>query len=97
MFGRSGKTGDSARDILAILNSGHRHGGQVIRTVGEEFEPRAFRTHTPVVFALIVRLPGTLADRSIHIRLRRKHAGDRVEQFRIDRTEDLHRLACVVD
>ena len=93
MFGRSGKAADSASDILAILNSGHRHGGQVIRTVGEDFEPRAFRTHTPVVFALIGKLPGTLADRSIHVRLRRKHAGDRVEQFRIDRTEDLQRLA----
>ena len=58
MFGRSGKAADSASDILAILNSGHRHGGQVIRTVGEDFEPRAFRTHTPVVFALIGKLPG---------------------------------------
>jgi hypothetical protein len=93
MFGRQGKAGDSARDILAILNSGHRHGGQVTRCVGDDFEPCAFRTHTPAVFALIGNLPGTLADRSIHIRLRRKLAGDRVEQFRIDRTEDLLRLA----
>jgi putative DNA primase/helicase len=93
MFGRQGKAADSARDVLAILNSGHRHGGQVTRCVGDDFEPCAFRTHTPAVFALIGYLPGTLADRSIDIRLRRKLAGDRVEQFRIDRTEDLLRLA----
>ena len=93
MFGRHGKAADSARDILTIFNSGHRHGGRVTRTVGDDFEPRAFSTHSPAVIALIGNLPGTLADRSIHIRLRRKLAGDRVEQFRIDRTEDLQHLA----
>jgi Protein of unknown function (DUF3631) len=92
-FGRNGKAVDGASDILAILNSGHRQGGQVIRTVGDEFEPRAFRTHAPVVLAHIGKLPGTLADRAIHVRLRRKLARDRVESFRSDRTEDLHRLA----
>jgi hypothetical protein len=45
------------------------------------------------VLALIGNLPGTLDDRSIHVHLRRKLAGDRVEHFRIDRTEDLQRLA----
>src|SRR6516225_881443 len=92
-FGRGGKAADSACDILKIFNSGHRHGGRALRTVGDDFEPRAFSTHSPAVIALIGNLPGTLADRSIHIRLRRKHAGDRVEQFRIGRTEDLQRLA----
>jgi len=92
-FGRRGKAADSARDILTIFNSGHRHGGRALRTVGDDHEPRTFSTHSPAVIALIGNLPGTLADRSIHIRLRRKHAGDRVEQFRIGRTEDLQRLA----
>jgi hypothetical protein len=92
-FGRNGKAVDGGGDILAILNSGHRQGGQVIRTVGDDFEPRAFRTHAPVVLALIGELPATLADRAIHVRLRRKLAGDRVESFRSDRTKDLHRLA----
>jgi putative DNA primase/helicase len=93
-FGHRGKA-DGAGDILAILNSGHKQGGQTLRAVavGDDFEPRAFRTHAPVVLALIGKLPGTLADRSIHIRLRRKRAGDRVELFRMDRTEDLQRLA----
>jgi hypothetical protein len=81
-FGRNGKAVDGGGDILAILNSGHRQGGQVIRTVGDDFEPRAFRTHAPVVLALIGELPATLADRAIHVRLRRKLAGDRVESFR---------------
>jgi putative DNA primase/helicase len=92
-FGRGGKAADSARDILTIFNSGHRHGGRALRTVGDDHEPRMFSTHSPAVIALIGNLPDTLADRSIHIRLRRKHAGDRVEQFRIGRMEDLQRLA----
>src|SRR5262249_27528878 len=45
MFGRHGKAGEGASDILAILNSGHRYGGQVTRTVGDDFEPRVFSTH----------------------------------------------------
>jgi Bifunctional DNA primase/polymerase, N-terminal/Primase C terminal 2 (PriCT-2) len=53
MFGRHGKAGDAASDILAILNSGHRHGGQVTRIVGEDLEPRNFSTHAPAVMALI--------------------------------------------
>ena len=46
-FGRNGKAVDGGSDILANLNSGHRQGGQVIRLVGDEFEPRAFGTHSP--------------------------------------------------
>jgi putative DNA primase/helicase len=38
-------------ELRGILNSGHRKGGQVIRTVGDDFEVRAFSTHTPVFAA----------------------------------------------
>jgi hypothetical protein len=92
-FNRHGNAADAASDILAILNSGHRHGGQVTRTVGDDFEPRSFSTHAPAAVALIGKLPGTLEDRSVRIRLQRKHAGERVERFRHDRVEELERLA----
>src|SRR5450631_3992533 len=54
-----------SEDLRGILNSGHRAGGQVIRTVGDDHETRAFATFSPVAIAQIGKLPGTLADRSI--------------------------------
>ena len=92
-FGRNGSANGSGNDILAVLNSGHRLGGSVTRTVGDDHVPRTFKTHTPVVIALIGKAPGTLDDRSVHVRLRRKHAGEVVERFRMDRTEELLWLA----
>jgi putative DNA primase/helicase len=92
-FNRTANGNGNASDILAILNSGHRFGGQVIRTVGDDHEPRIFRTHAPVVIALIGGAPGTLDDRSVHIRLRRKHSGERADRFRNDRTQPLQSLA----
>ena len=56
-------------ELRGVLNSGHRRGGHVIRIVGEDFEPRAFSTFSPCAIALIGRLPATLHDRAIHIRL----------------------------
>ena len=80
-------------ELRGILNSGHRQGGSVIRTVGEDFEPRAFSTYAACAIALIGKLPGTIADRSVPIELRRRRADEPVEPFRFDRTERLDRLA----
>ena len=49
-------------ELRGILNSGHRNGGSVIRTVGEEYEPRSFSTYSACAIALIGKLPATLAD-----------------------------------
>jgi hypothetical protein len=66
-----------------VLNSGHSQAtAYVIRTVGEDHEPRRFGTWAPKAIALIGSLPATLADRSIEIRTQRKRPGDRVERFR---------------
>ena len=80
-------------DLRGVLNSGHRKGGSIVRLVGEKHEPRRFATFTPVAIAMIGSLPGTLADRSIHIRLRRRRADEAVAPFRDDRAEGLARLA----
>jgi len=80
-------------ELRGILNSGHRRGGQVIRTVGDDFEPRAFSTHCPVAIAQIGKLPDTLADRSVHILMKRRAPGEKVTRFRMSRTAPLAELA----
>ena len=88
----------SSDDLRGILNSGHaRQSASILRTVGDEHEPRAFTTWSPKVIALIGRLPGTLTDRSIEVRLQRKLPGEpAIERFRPRRSEALlalHRQA----
>ena len=80
-------------ELRGILNAGHRQGGFVVRTVGEEFEPRCFSTYAPCAVALIGKLPPTLADRSVSIELRRRRSDEPIEGFRFDRTEHLDELA----
>jgi putative DNA primase/helicase len=80
-------------ELRGVLNSGHRAGSSVVRLVGERHEPRCFATHAPVAIALIGTLPGTLADRSIRLRLRRRRPDEQITPFRVGRTDDLKRLA----
>jgi Protein of unknown function (DUF3631) len=83
--------GDDA--LRGVLNSGHRRGGTVLRTVGDDHEPRAFATYAATVIALIGTLPGTLADRSIDISLARRKPDEKIDAFRLDRTDGLDALA----
>jgi putative DNA primase/helicase len=80
-------------ELRGVLNSGHRRGGSVLRTVGEDFEPRSFSTYSACAIALIGRLPATLADRSVQIELRRRRADEPIESFRFDRTAHLDQLS----
>ncbi|MCC6192810.1 MAG: DUF3631 domain-containing protein [Anaerolineales bacterium] len=67
-------------EMRGILNSGHtRTSAYVIRTTGEDFEPREFSTWCPKAIAGIGRLPDTIMDRSIRLTMRRKGPGERVE------------------
>ena len=61
-----------ADELRGVLNSGHRKGGQVVRTVGDDHEPRAFSTFAAVTIAIIGNLPDTLADRSVTVDLKRR-------------------------
>ena len=73
-------------DLRGILDSGHsRAMGFVVRTVGEDLEPRKFSTWCPKVIAAIGRLAPTLVSRSICIRMQRKPAGDKVVSLRADK------------
>lgn len=75
-------------ELRGVLNSGHRRGGSVLRLLGDEHEPRAFSTFAVTAIAMIGRLPNTLADRSIEIRLRRRRTNEARTPFRSDRAND---------
>ena len=81
-------------ELRGVLNSGHRQGGFVLRTVGEDFEPRSFSTYSACAIALIGRLPPTLADGSVPVGLSRRRPNEQIEPFRFDRTGHLDQLAC---
>jgi hypothetical protein len=82
-------------DLRGVLNAGHRRDGAVARCVEttEGYEVRQFSAWAPAALAAIGRLPNTLEDRSIIIRLERKLPGEKVEALRINRTERLKMLA----
>jgi putative DNA primase/helicase len=69
-------------DLRGVLNAGHKAGGQVIRCVGDDAEPRAFAVFGPAAIAAIGRLPGTIADRAIEVRMKRATRAERPEPLR---------------
>jgi hypothetical protein len=79
--------------LRGVLNSGHGRGGHILRTVGDDHEPRQFATWAPAAIAMIGRLPDTLEDRSVSIALRRRRPTEKVQQFRSDRVQDLKQLS----
>jgi len=80
------------QELLSLLNAGHRRGGQAIRCEGDEHEVRAFSVFSPAVLCGIGSLPGTLADRSIVIRLERAARGEIRKRFDSRRTSHLSEL-----
>lgn len=76
-------------ELRGILNSGHRRGGSALRIVGEDMEPRLFKTYSACAIALIGKLPDTLTDRSVSTELRRCRPDEQIEAFRFDRTAAL--------
>ncbi len=80
-------------ELRGVLNSGHnKQTAFVIRTTGEDHEPRAFRTWAPKAIALIGTLPPTLESRAVHVELRRIGDGETVEPLRGDRLDALEPL-----
>ena len=81
VFGPKAKENEETR---ALLNAGHRRGAVVGRCVvkGKTFETEEIPAYCAVALAGLGWLPDTILSRSIIIRMRRRHAGERVEQFR---------------
>jgi putative DNA primase/helicase len=79
-------------DLRGVLN-GNRKGSTVLRTVGDDHEPRAFSTYSAAAIALIGTLPDTLNDRSVKVELKRRLRSETAEPFRPDRADHLDVLA----
>lgn len=70
-------------EMRGVLNSGHtRQSAYVIRTVGDDHEPKQFSTWGPKAISGIGHLHETLMDRSVVMELRRKLPSERVERLR---------------
>jgi Protein of unknown function (DUF3631) len=75
-------------ELRGILNAGHtRTGAHVVRTVGDDFKPRLFRTSCAKAIAAIGDLPGTIEDRAIVVRMKRRTPSEQVERLRRDRMD----------
>ena len=66
-------------ELRGCFNAGHKRGGQMIKCVGEDFEPRAFDVFGPLAIAMIGLPPATVLSRSISVRMRRAAPGDEFE------------------
>jgi 5S rRNA maturation endonuclease (ribonuclease M5) len=73
-----------AETLRGVLNTGHRRGGTASCCVGQgaNITFKDFSTFCPKVIAGIGKLPDTVADRAIPIRLKRAARGEKVERFR---------------
>ena len=71
-------------ELRGVLNAGHyRKTAFVIRTVGDDHEPKRFITWCAKVLCGIGKIAYTLTDRSIIIEMRRKLAGEKVENIHL--------------
>ena len=72
-------------ELRGIINSGHtRQSAFVIRTNGETLDPEKFSTWAPKVVSMIGYLHGTISDRSIRIRMKRKAPGETSKRITLD-------------
>ena len=83
-------------ELRGIFNSGHhRKGAFVLRAhvgKGGVRKIERFSTFFPKAIALIGGLPSTLADRSIHIKLKRKLRSEKLQRFSLNQTQELNNL-----
>ena len=73
-----------AEALRGLLNTGHRRGGKSTVCVGQgaELSYKDFSTYCAKAIAGIGKLPDTVADRSLPIRLQRRAPDERAERFR---------------
>jgi len=75
---------EAREELRGVLNSGHtRTTAYVLRTAGDDHEPRAFSTWCAKAIAMIGRLPATLEDHSLVIPMKRRKPGEKVKRFRL--------------
>ena len=83
--------GDRYEEKRGVINAGHRRGATVPRNVPgpkNTWTVKRFPVFGPKALAGIGKLPDTIADRSIPIRMVRKKASEPVEKFRLRSSGD---------
>jgi integrase len=73
-----------AEALRGLLNTGHRRGGKSTVCVGQggDIGYKDFSTYCPKAIAGIGKLPDTVADRSLPLRLERRAPDEKAERFR---------------
>jgi Protein of unknown function (DUF3631) len=74
--------GGRSEDLRGLLNAGYRRGGAVARVGGRSKAVERFRVFAPVALAGIGGMPDTVQDRSIIIRMKRRHDAEPVAKLR---------------
>jgi putative DNA primase/helicase len=73
----------NSEELRGVINSGHtRQSAYVIRTVGDNHEPKQFSTWGAKVICGIGSVANTIQDRSILLEMRRKLPDEQVERIR---------------
>jgi hypothetical protein len=83
------RTAERYEGLRAILNAGNRRGTPVLRVKfeGRRREVDEFDVFGPKAVAGIGKLPDTVTDRAIPIRMKRRAPGESVERFRLRSAE----------
>lgn len=79
------KAADNHEDLRGIVNAGHQRNRPYIRWDITTRSPEHCPTFAMAALAAIGRLPDTIMDRSVVIRMRRRGIGERVRPFRTRR------------
>lgn len=80
-------------ELWGLINASNTRGGAyTLRCVGEDFDPRLFSTWAPLVLSGIGRRTGTVMDRSIVLKMRRRAPGESIGRLTTAAREELHAI-----
>lgn len=89
IFGKEGGKDESSEGLRAVLNAGFQAGVKIPRCVGNNHEIAEFSVFCPKVISGIGKIPDTVRDRSIEIRLVRQTEEGKAARFRHGEATDL--------
>jgi hypothetical protein len=93
VFGKGIKGDEKSETLRGLINAGHQRNRPYIRWDAATRQPENCPTFAMAALAAIGRLPDTITDRAVNIRMQRRAPGERVAPFRIRRdTPALHGL-----
>jgi len=86
IFGTKTKS-EQNEELRGLLNAGFQRGTPVGRVTGPTMQPTEFPVFAPVAMAAIGRLPDTITDRAVNIRMKRRKPSEQVAPFRQSRNK----------